>query len=99
MKQSTFLFILFIVFGILALMVLFFGSGCNPAGMTDPNIPLIDPNQVDALIETGKVVQKIGVVWGRPELYGLGVLVTTIGTAISVVLVTNRKKKVKGVTK
>lgn len=94
MKQSTLLFILFIIFGILALIALFFGGGgCNPAGLTDPNIPLIDPNQVDALTETGKVVQKIGVVWGRPELYGLGIILTTIGTAISVVIVKKKKKK------
>lgn len=93
MKQSTLLFILFIVFGILVLIVLFFGGGCNPAGLIDPNISLIDPNQIDALVETGKVVQKIGVVSGRPELYGLGVIFTTIGTAISVVLLKNRKKK------
>lgn len=90
MKQSTVLFVLFIIFGILALVALFFG-GCNPGGLTDPNIPLIDPNQLDAVITTGKTVQRIGVAFGRPELIGLGVIVATIGTAISLTVIKKKK--------
>ena len=66
---------------------LFFLSGCEMLaqyGSNDPNgtFVLIDPNQIDALINAGHAVQATGIAIGRPELIGLGLLIVTIGVAI-----------------
>lgn len=52
---------------------------------SDPNnVVVIDPNQLNALINAGHAVQAIGITLGRPELIGLGMLIATIGGALVV---------------
>jgi hypothetical protein len=47
-------------------------------------VVVIDPNQLNALINAGHAVQAIGITLGRPELIGLGMLIATIGGALVV---------------
>lgn len=74
---------------IVAVMMLFCCGGCAMLaqyGQDPNNVVVIDPNQIDALVNAGHAVQAIGITLGRPELAGLGILIATIGAAVAIAL-------------
>ncbi len=64
--------------GLVALLLTFGGCDMLAQYGNDPNMPLIEPNQIGALAAAGHAVGAIGKATGNPELIGIGILIVTI---------------------
>lgn len=94
MKNKTSeILILIAILTILGLLVIVGICGCDMLAQfgMDPNKPILDPNQADALMNIGHATKNIGIVAGNPELVGIGVLIITIAGTAGGVYIKNRK--------